>query len=776
MALSRTVLVKLLADTKQFRGEMSKAGAKVDKELTKGQKRMKNLGRAAKIGTLAIAGGLAASVVQFAKFDDALNSSISIMGDVSEEMRGELSDAAREVGLTTRFSAEQAAESLFFLASAGLDATQSMAAMPVVAQFAQAGMFDMALATDLLTDAQSSLGLTTDDAAQNMLNMTRVSDVFVKANTLANTSVQQVSEAITNKLGGALRSYNIEIEEGVAVLAAYADQGLKGAAAGEAMNIMLRDLKKVGRESADVLKENNIAIFDSAGNFRNQADIIEDLTLAFGSLSVAEQTQLAADLGFQDRSFKNIQLLFGQADAVRAYEAELRKAGGTTEEIADKQLESFSAQLDLAKAKVTDMAIGLGEELAPSVLDAVDAFVEILAAIGPIITAIAELTGGFIGLTAKGLTSINALFGDEAAKATLRYGESIDSITKALDDGESVQLAYSNALAHMTRNGILTTDAIDDLGDATGLTKEEIAASVAENLEWARSTDQSASSQAALEVALLDLIMAMGLNTEESQALIDKYGLVGQKSEELSDSWMRTDEAARRMAEGAGVAADGLEEVADEAVTLADALAAAEAAQESLADVLKAAADPVFKAISAFSSYEETLERIDEDGERSAAEQLELAEAILNTQSALDGLSGDALEAALDSIAIALGTDRDAVIGLLEELGILDGMTVEALINVGLSGSGTSALGGRSLVDLQVGPRVHGGRAHPGERLLVGERGTEEFIPSVPGSIVNSTMNQTRNQNITFNNSRLANDPIKAIRSRFAFDSLGGSF
>lgn len=50
------------------------------------------------------------------------------------------------------------------------------------------------------------------------------------------------------------------------------------------------------------------------------------------------------------------------------------------------------------------------------------------------------------------------------------------------------------------------------------------------------------------------------------------------------------------------------------------------------------------------------------------------------------------------------------------------------------------------------------------------------FIPSTPGSIVNSTMNQTRNQTINFNNPQLANDPVKAIRSRFAFDSMAGSF
>src|SRR6056297_1802745 len=137
------------------------------------------------------------SIREFAKFDEAMVRSTAIMGDLSETMRKDLSDAAREVAKTTTFSADQAAESLFFLASAGLDAEQSIGALPKVAAFAQAGAFDMARATDLLTDAQSALGLSSDDTAANLENLQRVSDVFVKANTLANATVEEFSEAMT---------------------------------------------------------------------------------------------------------------------------------------------------------------------------------------------------------------------------------------------------------------------------------------------------------------------------------------------------------------------------------------------------------------------------------------------------------------------------------------------------------------------------------------------------------------------------------------------------
>ena len=125
------------------------------KRLTVTADNLKNVTRkAAKFGIAVMTTAVVASVKAFTEFDDAMNQSLAIMGNVSDTMRGQMTAAAREIGRTTRLSAKDAAESFFFLASAGLDAEQSTAALPQVAAFAQAGMFNMAVATDLATDAE----------------------------------------------------------------------------------------------------------------------------------------------------------------------------------------------------------------------------------------------------------------------------------------------------------------------------------------------------------------------------------------------------------------------------------------------------------------------------------------------------------------------------------------------------------------------------------------------------------------------------------------------
>ena len=357
-------ITKAIRDFKKLEGGANRAGyvmRTMDSAATKLAKSVARIG-----GVAAVAGGFAAK--SFIDFDAAMNKSLAIMGDVSDGMRKQMSNAARQMAKETTFSATEAAESFFFLASAGLSAEQSINALPKVAKFAQAGMFDMALATDLLTDAQSALGLSVrDDVVANMKNMTRVSDVLVKANTIANASVQQFSESLTNKAGAAMKAVGMDIEEGVAVLAAFADQGIKSEEAGTQFGIVLRDLQTKALANTKQFAKYGVTVFDSTGELRNMADIIGDVERALDGQSDATKKQTLLAMGFSDKSVASMMALIGTSDAIKRYEKDLRNASGTTESVADKQLESLKNQLILTKNAFIDMSIGIGERLAPAI-------------------------------------------------------------------------------------------------------------------------------------------------------------------------------------------------------------------------------------------------------------------------------------------------------------------------------------------------------------------------------------------------------------------------
>jgi TP901 family phage tail tape measure protein len=395
---------------------------KIDRQARKVQREMDKMGRRA-VATgktlmkgitlpLAIATG---AVIKFgADFNKAMTRSTAIMGDLSESMQKDMRKAAIDVSKVTSASAKEAAEAYFFLASAGLDAAQSVAALPKVAKFAQAGAFDLARATDLLTDAQSALGLSSKDTATSMRNMQRVSDVLVKANTLANATVEQFSESLTNKAGAALRLLGKDIEEGAAVLAVYADQGLKGAAAGEALNISMRDLQKAAILNKESFKKARVEVFDSAGEMKNMADIVGDLEGLLSGMSDEGKKATLMQLGFTEKSINATMALLGTSGAIREYEKGLRAAAGTTDEVAKKQLQNFWDQLGLLKDRLIAVGLTTGKfaELGTTVL---------IPALNKIVTAIESVGKWYNSLSEGGKKAVKGFILIAAAVAPVVF-------------------------------------------------------------------------------------------------------------------------------------------------------------------------------------------------------------------------------------------------------------------------------------------------------------------------------------------------------------------
>jgi TP901 family phage tail tape measure protein len=360
---------------------------------------------------VALAVALRKAFTEFVAFDDAMTQSLAIMKTTVQQQE-DMTRAAREVATQFRVTAKDAGESFFFLASAGLDAEQSIAALPQVTKFAQAGMFDMATATDLATDAQSALGLTVNDAQKNLENLTRVTDVLVKANQLANASVQQFSEALTTKSGAALKVVNKDIEEGVAVLAAFADRGVKGAEAGDKLNQVLRDIPRATAKNSEEFAKLGLEMFDAQGNMKNVADIIENLDAVLKPMSDEMKAATLDQLGLNRGVADAVKILSGATEQIREYEAALRASGGATEQVAENQMESLQAKIEIMNSNFTELGLVIMEKAAP----AIEWIVEKTTALLKILTNTIETT------------EEEAEAMDNAAAKSYLYGDSIDSL------------------------------------------------------------------------------------------------------------------------------------------------------------------------------------------------------------------------------------------------------------------------------------------------------------------------------------------------------------
>lgn len=315
------------------------------------------------LGVLGIGGGavglglLGRKIVGDAStFRDEMNKSLAIMSGVTAEMRGDLTDVAREVSRQWGISNAEVAQSYFYLASAGLDASKSIGVLNDMAQFATAGNFSMKEATDMLTDALSALGQASDDPKQYAANMRALADQMVKGNTLANTSVQQLSEALTNRAAAAMKTFNVATEEGIGVLLAMADAGNKGRRAGQQFTMMLQGLTNAQAAEGEAFEKYGIQLYEEGtGKFLGMVNMIRQFEQAFAGASEQQMVAAAREMKLPLEAMQVLMSLMGQSQKIQQnYIASLRQASGETARLADANASSFAATVGKMRAEMAD--------------------------------------------------------------------------------------------------------------------------------------------------------------------------------------------------------------------------------------------------------------------------------------------------------------------------------------------------------------------------------------------------------------------------------------
>ena len=301
-------------------------------------------------GLRALSNGLRAVTSEFIDYDAAIVSAsakfkgLDLNTQDGIDTFNELKKTAREVGASTEFSATQAAGGLEFLAMAGFDAKQSIAALPGVVDLATASNVDLARATDIASDSLGAFGLMTKDTAKLTENLARVNDIFAKTTTTANTNMEQLFEAV-QKGAPAFTAAGQSMETFAALTGVMANSGVKGGEAGTSLrNVMLR-LADPAKEASKVMSALGVSTQDQAGNFRDVIDILADFEKGLEGMGTAQRTQALSTV-FGARAVTGINLLLQEGtDGLRKYRGELENSAGASKTMADVIRQSIGNQL-----------------------------------------------------------------------------------------------------------------------------------------------------------------------------------------------------------------------------------------------------------------------------------------------------------------------------------------------------------------------------------------------------------------------------------------------
>ena len=271
----------------------------------------------------------------------------------------DLRDAALKTGADTEFTMVEAGKGLDFLAMAGFNANQAIAALPKLADLATVASTDLANASNIASDALTAFGLADKDPMKMAKNLQRVGDVMSKAANTANMDINQMFEAMQYS-GPVIKGSGQQIETFAALTGRMANASIKGTKAGTALKNMFIRLQAPTPKATKAIKKLGIDIVDkSSGNIRDMVDILDDMDKAMKKLGGAEKTKIL-DAVFGKRAIVGVQAIFEQGvDGLREYREELRKSAGTAEQTATKIRGSMLNKLEQLKSALLGKGINL---------------------------------------------------------------------------------------------------------------------------------------------------------------------------------------------------------------------------------------------------------------------------------------------------------------------------------------------------------------------------------------------------------------------------------
>ena len=309
-------------------------------------------------------------------FEASMSNVEALSGASGDELEA-LSDKAKEMGATTKFTAGESADALSYMALAGWNTQSMLEGISPVLNLAAAANMDLAQASDIVTDYLTAFGLKASDT-------THIVDVMAYAMAHSNTDVIQLGEAY-KACASTATSLGYSVEETTAVLATMANAGVKGGEAGTALNAIFTRLATNTKKCGDELAAYGVNIYDAQGNMQSLSSILTGIAGVWGDLTDQEQANLAKTIAGTNQYSKLQTIMAGCSEAAAEggqsfsdYTEALNNCAGSADKMAGTMLDNMNGRLVLMQSAADGLKIAIGEDLTPAMSGLYDVGAQVL--------------------------------------------------------------------------------------------------------------------------------------------------------------------------------------------------------------------------------------------------------------------------------------------------------------------------------------------------------------------------------------------------------------
>lgn len=410
MATLATLVVKLVGDVSGFSSSMDEASSR----LRSAGQSMTSAGAGLTAGvTLPIVGIGVAALHMAGQFESSMNMMQAVSGATADEM-AQVSDTAIALGSDLTLpgtSASDAALAMVELSRAGLSVQESMDAARGVLQLSAAAQIGNAQAATITANALNTFGLAGTEAAT-------VANLLAGGANASSAKITDMAAAIQAS-GAVAASMGVPIDSLTTAIALMANAGIAGSDAGTSLKTMLMRLGAPTQESAALMRELGVSVFDASGTMLPMEQIIGQFSSALGGMTMEQRNAALATIFGADAIRAANVVLLGGTEAFNAMEQAVT-AEGQAQMLAAAQTAGFQGSLDGLRSTVETVlltvgapfltmltgwvqwlsnAVGRLAEISPGMLNMIVLIGLAVAAIGPLLMVLGSMTTG-LGIVA----------------------------------------------------------------------------------------------------------------------------------------------------------------------------------------------------------------------------------------------------------------------------------------------------------------------------------------------------------------------------------------
>lgn len=319
--------------------------------------------------TAALAGFGAYSVSVGSEFEASMDKVLSISG-ASEAEFIQLSEKAKQMGASTKFTAAESADAFKYMAMAGWDAESMLQGIDGIMSLAAADGLDIATTSDIVTDALTAFGLKAEDA-------THFADVLATAASNANTNVSMMGETF-KYVAPVAGSMGIKVEDTAEAIGLMANAGIKSSMAGTTLRQVLSRLATDAGASSSSLgalgvltQELGVEFYNTDGSVRDLNDVLSEARTAWKGLSAEQQANYAKTIAGQQGLAGWNALMNASEEDVNKLRDAIANCDGTASQMAETMQDNVSGQLTILKSAAEGLGIAVYESLQTPLKDAI---------------------------------------------------------------------------------------------------------------------------------------------------------------------------------------------------------------------------------------------------------------------------------------------------------------------------------------------------------------------------------------------------------------------